>query len=99
MGQAKGKPQPIAKGTSKGKPPLSSTKESSKKRNQYSSQGSKNECPFCGCSGHLDERCYAKQAASKVAKEQGKSQSIASHTNPRGFKDSKAKVAYVVKTS
>ena len=73
--------------------------ESSKKGSQFSSQGNKRECSFCGRSGHLEERCYAKQAASKAAKEEGKSQSTTSHTNFRNSKDSKAKVAYVVKAS
>lgn len=89
--QAKGNPQPKAKGTSKGKPPPSLSKESSKKGNQSSSHGNKKECSFCRRSGHLEERYYAKEVASTTTKEEGKSKSTASHTNPRDNKILKLK--------
>lgn len=95
LGQAQGKPNTKGKGNTKGK--NASSHEAYKKGNKSLSNNKQEECSFCGLSNHKEERCFAKQRASKAAKDEVKSKPSSSSTSNNKDKkeESQAKVACV----
>ena len=92
---AQGKSKGNSKG--KGKGQSSQAKSSEQKGNKHNNK-EKQECTFCGRSGHLEEQCYTKRDLSKKAKAKLKSPDSTPSSNDNGKdkkEDGNTKIAYL----